>query len=577
MSIFSEVLTTKPKRSYFDLSHSAKLTCEMGDLIPIACIPTLPKDVFTGDSNILVQLAPMLAPCLTEVNVYTHWFYVPNRIIQDHFTEIMAGTPIQERDKNGNLIETETPPLPRIKVTGAQGHSQQILNHMGIKTLYDYLGYPAFFSDPKFGHPAASEVNDEFEFDILPFKAYQLIYNEYYRDQNLSEPVDILKDVNGITPFFQSNGSVDPRVSALMQIQKRAWQKDYFTAALPWPQAGEDVTIPFLADLEYKNDVNVSYKRSLGPADVLYKNGGIPTAGNIQAGLPNVPNDPTKGSTLQDANSTPLQIDNSDHLYISKDDLNQNGAVNTRMSTINEFRKALATQSFLETEARSGRRWTEWLQAIWHQKSSDKTLQRPQYLGGGRTPVTVQEVLQTSQTTETSPQGQPTGAAASIGVHGFPKFECEEYGFIMCILSVIPKAEYMQGMPRKYQKFDRYDYALPQFANIGEQEIKTKELMFMPTINSRNEETFGYIPRYAEYKSEMNRVHGDFRESLNFWHLGRYFATQPLLNQSFIDCTPDTRIYAVEDSDFSHLWINVSHTIKVKRSLPYFGTPSPIL
>lgn len=205
---------------------------------------------------------------------------------------------------------------------------------------------------------------------------------------------------------------------------------------------------------------------------------------------------------------------------------------NVSSATINELRRAIAAQAFLEAEARGGSRYIEELYNIFGVKSSDARLQRPEYLGGGKQPIVISDVLQTSQTTqgdEGSPQGNQSGVGASIGNgHGFRR-RFEEHGYIMGFLSIIPKSSYQQGLPRMYQKFDRLDHYIPQFAHLGEQEIKNSELYFTGITDTatNDDSVFGYTPRYAEYKFNNDQIHGDFRDELSFWHLGRIFDKRP--------------------------------------------------
>ena len=239
---------------------------------------------------------------------------------------------------------------------------------------------------------------------------------------------------------------------------------------------------------------------------------------------------------------------------------------------MNELRRAEKLQQWLEKNARGGARYVEQILSHFGVVSSDARLQRPEYLGGGKTPVVISEVLQTSASQEDSAQGNPAGNGISVGTsHRFNKY-FEEHGFIIGIMSVLPKTAYQQGLPRMFQRTDKFDYYYPEFAHLGEQEVLNSEVYLDPTGATYNRGTFGYQSRYAEYKYNADTVHGDFRESLNFWHLGRIFNTadpdgegvgKPVLNKEFVESKPSNRIFNVTTDDVNHLWAEVYQDIKL--------------
>ena len=239
-------------------------------------------------------------------------------------------------------------------------------------------------------------------------------------------------------------------------------------------------------------------------------------------------------------------------------------------TTINDLRRAFRLQEWLERAARGGTRYVELIKSFFGVNSPDKRLQRPEYITGIKTPVVISEVLQTSETA-TSPQGNMAGHGVSVVAGGDSDYYCEEHGVIMGIMSVMPKTAYQQGIHRTFLKFDPLDYYWEQFANIGEQEVFNKEL-YAFTANGNN--TFGYIPRYSEYKFENNRVAGEFRNSLDFWHEGRIFATEPALNEEFISCNPANRIFAVTDPEVDNLYCHILNKVEAIRPMPVYGTPT---
>jgi len=240
-------------------------------------------------------------------------------------------------------------------------------------------------------------------------------------------------------------------------------------------------------------------------------------------------------------------------------------------TTINDLRRAFRLQEWLEKNARGGTRYIENILMHFGVRSSDKRLQRPEYITGLKTPVIISEVLNTSATDQEA-QGNMAGHGVAVSTGKYGNYFCEEHGYIIGIMSVMPQPAYQQGIPKTYLKSDPLDFFWPSFAHIGEQPVTNNELY---AYTATAEDTFGYVPRYAEYKYQASRVAGDFRTVLDYWHLGRIFATQPALNDTFIECTPDQceRIFAVQDGE-DNLYCQIMHKIKAVRPMPKFGTPN---
>lgn len=241
-------------------------------------------------------------------------------------------------------------------------------------------------------------------------------------------------------------------------------------------------------------------------------------------------------------------------------------------TTIIELRRAMKLQEWLEKSARGGARYTEMVSVMFGVESSDKRLQRPEYIGGSKTPIKISEVLNTSATA-TSPQGNMSGHGVSVGGGQSFSYSAEEHGYIMSIMSIMPESAYQQGIPRHFMRKDKFDYYWEQFAHIGEQGVFNDEVMVKGTVPD-GEEIWGYTPRYSEYKFIPNTVHGDFRTSLDFWHLGRKFADLPALNYDFMqmDWNEVDRIFAVQDGT-DNLWCQVINQVTARRPMPIFGTP----
>lgn len=508
MSVFDKIQIKKPKYSTFDLSHEKKLSFKMGKLVPTFLSEVVPGDRFRVNSEIMLRLAPLLAPIMHRVNVYTHYFFVPNRILWDEWEDFITG------GEDGTL----TPEHPYY----------QVGNSADKGSLVDYFGLPIRSGTASTGYQASA----------LPFRAYQLIFNEYYRDQNLDTEI----------PIDKSSGRMydsDP----MFQLRDRAWEKDYFTSALPWAQRGDSVSV----DITSSGD---------SPAKLARTDGGDFNADNVRNLAMNVDPD-LKQAALRDDSQ-------AGDLYIS--DFGDAGI------NINDLRRASRLQQWLERTARGGSRYIEQILAHFGVRSSDSRLQRPEYLAGGRQPITLSEVLSTANAAEAGENigftGDIYGHGISVGNTNSFNRRFEEHGFIMGITSVLPRTAYQQGIHKSFLRFDKFDYYFPEFANLGEEEIINEELYhdFGADTAAENKGVFGYTPRYSSYKYLNSTVHGDFRDNLEYWHMGRKFANRPALNADFVKSDPTTRIFTVEDGT-DQLWCQIFHNVKATRPMPYFGTP----
>lgn len=497
MNLFNSVRSRKPKYNAFDLSHERKLTCNMGDLIPILCQEIVPGDRFRVNTEMLMRLAPMVSPVMHRVNVYTHFFFVPNRLIWPEWEKFITG------GEDG----LQAPNFPRLLL------AEDVKSSLKKGSLADYFGVPPV--------DQTKVITNDMSVSSLPFLAYHKIYDDYYRDQNLEAPV-----------FPLANAS---RAEQL-KLRKRAWEKDYFTSCLPWAQRGGEVTLP-------------------SEHEITYKVPATNTTGNTTAGNVTIAAD---GRLLAPAGS--LGIDNIE-------------AIDENI-TLNELRKAVKLQEWLEKSARFGSRYIEQILAHFGVRSSDHRLQRPEFLGGGKAPVVISEVLSTVESS-TTPQGNMAGHGISTAdSNRFAKY-FEEHGFIIGIMSVLPRTAYQQGLDRHFMKFDKFDYFWPEFAQLGEQEVQLRELFHdWNVVNNTDLKLFGYQSRYAEYKYAQSTVHGDFRDNLSFWHMGRVFANEPALNNTFIKADPTHRIFAVEDDTVHKLYVQLYHNIQALRPMPVFGDPA---
>lgn len=518
MSIFSKVAMPKPAQNTFDLSHDRKFSMKIGEITPILCQETVPGDKFNVESTNLLRFAPMLAPIMHQTSVYIHYFFVPNRILWDNWEDFITG------GEDG----TANPAFP-------------VFNNLGTVSegsLFDYLGLPTGTS--------IGDVN------ALPTMAYNKIYNEYYRDQNLATKLtDKATDGN--------NSAV-----GLFDLQKRAWQHDYFTSALPWTQKGPEATIPLGTEAPL---VYGDFNTGTGFEHQTYRK---PYSDDPAGYYTNYSGANTSDSTGRALDSTGSSFFNIDVTQTHAADLSDAAA-----ASINELRRAFRLQEWLERNARGGSRYIEVIMAHFGVKSSDSRLQRPEFLGGSATPVTISEVLQTSDNaSETTPQANMAGHGVAVGQSKKVSYFCEEHGFILGLMTVMPKTAYQQGLPKIFSKFDKFDYFWPSFQSIGEQPIYNQEIYY-DASDSQNENVFGYTPRYAEYKYIPSSVHGEMRTSLNFWHMGRIFSSRPSLNADFVECdnAEVERIFAV-NQDAENLYVYLHNHIKATRPMVYFGTPT---
>ena len=506
-------------RSSFDRSHALKTTCNSGLLVPIFVDEVLPGDTHTLRANVFGRMATPIKPIFDNVFLDTFFFFVPNRLVWENWQKFNG-----EQDNPGDSTDFTIPKL----TGGVTPASESLLDYFGLPTGVGFTGL----------NPTSS----------LPFRAYNLIYNEWFRDQNLQDSIPVQVDDGDDT-------------TGQYLVRRRGKRHDYFTSCLPWPQKGEAVIVPLGTEAPVYGDPNAQI------VGVEYGRGG-PLA-TMRA----------TGSGTSDAVFLDDQETGINQLYA---DLSANTGV-----SINTLRQSFQIQKLLERDARGGTRYTEIVRSHFGVVSPDARLQRPEFLGGGTSMVNINPVAQTQASvidgegggTVQAPTAQGNLAAfatVSASNHGFTK-SFTEHGFIIGLVNFRADLTYQQGLNRMWSREGRYDFYWPALAHIGEQAVLGKEI-YVDGTNADNE-VFGYQERYAEYRYKPSQITGKFRsqdaESLDVWHLAQEFADRPVLGASFIeDNPPINRVIAVQDEP--QFLLDVWFNYRSVRPMPTYGTPGLI-
>lgn len=500
------------KRNKFNMSHVNSLSCKMGYIVPIMVQEALPGDTWQGDNKLLTRLAPLMAPVMHRLRCDVATFFVPNRILWDNWEDFITGGP----DGNNSSVP------PTISISPAVG------------TLADYFGLPL--------------TSGSLSVSALPFRAYNLIYNDYFRDQDLQSEVAI-----------STADGVDTTTSTA--LLKANWAKDYFTTARPWPQKGDTVNIP-LGDTApvvgsqspittYVKD-NQGFIGGLRFGDSAYGDWN-PNFLNAQAIGGSSGNHPVSNSVVHFHGKTGLVTDLS------------------AASTINidELRQAFAIQRWQEKRSLFGSRYEDLLH-FWGLRTQDSRLQQPELISVRNSLIQFSEVLQTSKDTDGG-VGDLYGHGIGAMRSGKWRYYCFEHGWLMSFMIVRPQAVYTQGLERMWTRSTRYDYWNPEFQHIGQQEILNQEVY--ADGSDKDKQVFGYQNRYDEYRRGKNHVTGEFRTTLDYWNMARVFDNRPALNSEFITSNPTDRIFQLSSSLSDQLYVMVQNDLLAKRLMSRNGNP----
>lgn len=553
------------RRSTFDRSHSLKTSFNVGDIVPFFIDEVLPGDTFNVDTSKVVRLQTLLTPVMDNIYLDTYYFFVPNRLTWSHWKQFNG-----ENTESAWLPQTEYE-IPQITAPSGTGWS--------VGTIADYLGVPT-------GVPNLSV-------SALPFRAYALIMNEWFRDENLSDPLVV--PVDDATVAGVNTGTFVTDVAKGGLPYKAAKYHDYFTSCLPSPQKGPDVTIPVA---EAGNYAVVGNGKALGlfggssssPVGFAGYQGANGYIGSVPIGTPVGSGNAVSG-TVAAAGKFAIGVPTQAQLG---NDLSNSGLIavasgNAAAATINQLRMAFQIQKLYEKDARGGSRYIEILKSHFGVTSPDARLQRPEYLGGNRIPININQVVQQSATASgATAQGTVTGMSVTTDTHSDFTKSFTEHGFVIGVMVARYDHTYQQGLERFWSRKDRFDYYWPVFANIGEQAVKNKEIYAQGPAkkdsagNVIDDQVFGYQEAWADYRYKPSRVTGEMRsqyaQSLDVWHLADDYSALPMLSDSWIreDKTNVDRVLAVTSAVSNQLFADIYIKNRTTRPMPMYSIPGLI-
>lgn len=541
---FLQVPQMHTSRTRFNRDQTILTTFDSGKLIPFFVDEVLPGDTFQIDTSAIIRMTTPKYPVMDDAFIDFYYFYCPNRILWDDFKQFMG----EVEDKA--WMPTKTYSVPQIKIDA--GTEAPKIPGPKEKSILDYMGVP-------------TKVKKAFKINALPVRAYVMIWNEYFRDQNVDNAAVLKKDSNDVTYSDNEPETMESELREAITggrcLPVNRFH-DYFSSCLPYPQRGPEVTVPLNGNAPVFGYNTIQDTAKI--TDKIILNQPWPTNGTTNFLNTEKGGKLTGKGTLDGGNYTAEAFLKADLSAVTA-------------TTINELRNAIAVQQYYEAMARGGSRYREQIRALWDVTISDKTAQIPEYLGGGRYRIGMNQIVQTSgqQGENDTPIGE-TGAMSvtPINESSFTK-SFEEHGFVIGVLCVRHSRTYQQGLERFWSRTDRLDYYVPQFANLGEQPVKKKEIMLTGT--ERDEETFGYQEAWADYRMKPNRVSGLMRSNatgtLDFWHYADNYSNVPTLSQEWMaeGKAEIARTLIVQNEDQFFGAIRVAN--KTTRCMPLYSVP----
>lgn len=554
---FNQIPEMKASRTRFNRDQTILTTFDSGKLIPFYVDEVLPGDTFNVNTSAIVRMTTPKYPVMDDAFIDFYYFYCPNRILWDDFKYFM-----------GEIDETPWMPtkdykVPQISINVTDGGLAQPAEG----TILDYMGVP-------------TKIKKSFKINALPIRAYVKIWNEFFRDENVDNAATIKTTSEDVTYDTGTKSGTENEATTENRL-KNAYKggfclpvnkfHDYFTSCLPYPQRGPEVTLPMGGNAAINLFKNQTLTEKLGTNEDIYLNSAVTGNNSAEPKIGNFPTYYNEGHPVLVVGATTSKGIETRDGFLGADLSTVNA------TTINDLRKAVAVQQYYEALARGGSRYREQVQALWDVVISDKTVQVPEYLGGGRYHVNINQIVQTSgqQTNTDTPIGE-TGAMSvtPINESSFTK-SFEEHGFVIGVCCVRHNHTYQQGLEKFWSRTDRLDYYVPQFANLGEQPVKKKEIML--TGEATDEETFGYQEAWADYRMKPNRVSGLMRSNatgtLDFWHYADNYKEVPTLSQGWMEEGKEeiARTLIVQNEPQFFGAIRVAN--KTTRRMPLYSVP----